>query len=104
MPTILNYLGYPHDYFAFGHDLLDKSIDRFAVNYRSNIFQIIDDKWILQHNLKESVGLYNLKADKVMKKNLVGQSGSIQSVLEKKLKAFIQQYNNRMVENRLLPN
>ena len=104
MPTVLNYLKYPYDYFAFGNDLLSKNGNRFAVNCLEKVFQIIENNWILQFNEKKTIGLYNLKIDKLMENNLVGKVDSVQTSLEKKVKAFIQNHNNRMIENRLLPN
>jgi len=101
MPTILNYLGYPKSYFAFGQDLFNPSIDKFAVSYIGQTFQIIQNDWVLQYNLKETTGVYNLKDDKEMKNNRIGKVDSVQQSLERKVKAFIQQYNNRLVEDRM---
>jgi phosphoglycerol transferase MdoB-like AlkP superfamily enzyme len=102
MPTILNYLGYPRPYFAFGQDLFEHNPDKFAVNYVGNSFQIIHKKWVLQFNLKETTAIYNLESDKEMTNNLVGTVDAIQSYLERLVKAFIQQYNNRLVDNKMI--
>jgi phosphoglycerol transferase MdoB-like AlkP superfamily enzyme len=102
MPTILNYLGYPKSYFAFGQDLFDGNPDKFAINYIGNSFQIIHDKWVLQFNLRETIALYNTESDKRMKINLSGKADSIQHYLERRVKAFIQQYNNRLVDNKMV--
>jgi phosphoglycerol transferase MdoB-like AlkP superfamily enzyme len=103
MPTILNYLGYNKPYFAFGKDLLDDRADRIAVNYIGNTFQLIWDNWVIQHNAVTTVGLYDRSNDPLMKNNLVGKTDSVQYRMERKVKAVIQQYNNRMIDNRLVP-
>ncbi len=103
MPTILNYLGYDKKWFAFGKDLLDDRVDRVAVNYLGNTFQLIWDDWVIQHNTLRPVALYNRASDPLLKSNLMGENDSIQSRMERKVKAVIQQYNNRMVDNKLLP-
>ena len=103
MPTILNFLGYDKPYFAFGKDLLDSAEDKIAINYVGNAFQLIWDDWVIQHNSLQTVALYNRANDPLLKNNLVGKNDSIQSRLERKIKAVIQEYNNRMVDNRLLP-
>jgi len=103
MPTILNYLGYVKPYFAFGKDLLDDKQDKFAINYAGNAFQLIWDNWVLQHNTAASIALFDWKTDPLLKNNLVGKNDSIQIRMERKAKAIIQQYNNRMVDNQLLP-
>ena len=103
MPTLLNFLGYDKPYFAFGKDLFDPAEDKIAVNYIGNSFQLIWDDWVIQHNTHQTVALFNKAKDPLMKDNLVGKNDSVQFRLERKVKAVIQEYNNRMVENRLLP-
>jgi phosphoglycerol transferase MdoB-like AlkP superfamily enzyme len=102
MPTILNYLGYPEPYFAFGQDLFENNPDKFAVSYRGNSFQIIHDNWVLHFNLRETTAIYNIGNDKEMKINLIGKVDPIQNYLERQIKAFIQQYNNRLVDNNMI--
>jgi len=102
MPTILNYLGYSDPYFAFGQDLFENNPNKFAVSYIGNSFQIVHNSWVLQYNLKKTTAIFNLKHDKEMQINLLGKVDGMQQYLEKYLKAFIQQYNNRMVDNRMV--
>lgn len=101
MPTILNYLNYDKPYFAFGEDMLHPKKDKFAISYYGNAFQLIMDDWVLQYDLQKVVGLYNLQQDPVMMKNLVNKRPVIQAKMTRKIQAFIQQHNNRMVEDRL---
>ena len=103
MPTILDFLGYDKPYFAFGKDLLDPKQDKIAVTYIGNTFQMIWDEWVIQHDTYETVAIYNRESDPLLMKNLVGKNDSIQLRLERKVKAFIQEHNNRMVDNKLLP-
>jgi phosphoglycerol transferase MdoB-like AlkP superfamily enzyme len=102
MPTILNYLGYPKPYFAFGQDLFQVNPNKFAINYIGNSYQIIHDNWVLQFNLRETTALYNIAKDTDMTINLVGKADSIQLHLERLIKAFIQQHNNRLVDNNMV--
>ncbi len=102
MPTILDYIGYPKTYFAFGQDLFERNKNKFAISYIGNVFQFIQNDWVLQFNLKKTTALYNLKYDRKMKINLVGKVAGVQLSMEKQVKAFIQQYNNRMVDDRML--
>ena len=103
MPTILNYLGYDRPYFAFGKDLFDDRQDKIAISFVGNAFQLIWDDWVIQYNTLRTVGLYNRVRDPLLKNNLVGKDVPIQSRMERKVKAVIQQYNNRMINNRLSP-
>ena len=103
MPTILNYLGYDKPYFAFGKDLFDDREDKIAFNYIGNAFQLIWDDWVIQNNTSKTVSLFNQDSDPLLKNNLVGKNDTIQVRMERKIKAIIQQHNNRMVDNRMLP-
>jgi phosphoglycerol transferase MdoB-like AlkP superfamily enzyme len=103
MPTILNFLGYNKPYFAFGKDLFDEKEDKIAINYVGDSFQMIWDNWVIQYNTHETIALYDLKNDLLMINNLVGENDSVQSRMERKVKAIVQQHNNRMADNWLLP-
>jgi hypothetical protein len=48
----------------------------------------------------KTTAIYAYKTDRLLKQNLVGKLAE-QSIMENKLKAFIQQYNNRMIHNQL---
>ncbi|MCF6352848.1 MAG: sulfatase-like hydrolase/transferase [Cyclobacteriaceae bacterium] len=101
MPTVLNYLNYDKPYFAFGQDMLHPTEDKFAISYYGNAYQLIMNDWVIQYDLKKVVGLFNLKEDPLMKKNLANTNLEVQIRMETKIKVVIQQYNNRMIDNRL---
>jgi hypothetical protein len=103
MPTILNFLGYDKPYFSFGKDLLNDKVDKISFNYIGNAFQLVWDNWVIQHNAVKSIGLFDLNHDLLMKDNLIGRNDTVQMRMERKIKAIIQQHNNRMVDNRMLP-
>jgi hypothetical protein len=102
MPTILNFLKYDKPYFAFGKDLFNDREDRIAFNYIGNHFQLIWDNWVIQHDTFRTVGLFDWNNDPLLRDNLIGKNDSVQARMERKIKAIIQQHNNRMVDNRLL--
>lgn len=103
MPTILGYLGYRKPYVAFGRDILHENTTPVAFNYKDNTYQIFQDDYVLIFDGTRSVGLYNFKEDKLMQNNLVGDRGDLVQPMEERIKAVIQQYNNRMIEDRLVP-
>lgn len=107
MPTILEYVGYGKPFLAFGKSLISvKPEESYAVNYTNEIFQYYSGEYLLQFNGDgngdKSTGLYNLRKDRLMTKNIIGKS-NVQDSMERKLKAIIQQYMNRMVHDRLTP-
>jgi phosphoglycerol transferase MdoB-like AlkP superfamily enzyme len=102
MPTILEHLGYDEPYLSFGIDLLNTPADKtWAVNYLNGIYQYVKYGYVIQFDGRETRAIYALD-DRLMKNNLVGKV-SVQKQMERELKAIIQQYMERMTENRLLP-
>ena len=102
LPTVMGMLHYPKPYFGFGIDLLNTPAeDTWAVNYLNGIYQYVKQGHVLQFDGEKSTGLYALN-DSLMQHNLVGQLPQ-QPSMERELKAIIQQYMERMTQDRLLP-
>ncbi len=105
LPTVLGMLGYQKPYFGFGIDLLNTpSEDTWAVNYLSGIYQYVRNGYVLQFDGQKTKGIYSL-SDSLMQQNLIHQPSVVshQSQMERELKAIIQQYMERMTQNRLMP-
>lgn len=103
MPSVLGYLGYRKDYLAFGRDIFHDQQTPCAWNYKDDVFQFYRGDYLLQFDGKRSIALYNFKTDTSLSNNLIKDkelAGEKQS-MEQHIKAVIQQYNNRMVENNL---
>ena len=100
MPTILGYLGYDQPYMGFGIDLLNTPAeDTWAVNYLNGIYQYVKYGYVLQFDGQKTRAVYALD-DRLMKTNLIGKVPQ-QQQMELELKAIIQQYMERMTQNRL---
>jgi phosphoglycerol transferase MdoB-like AlkP superfamily enzyme len=101
MPVILGQLNYNQPYFAFGSDVLRSAGDHCVVNYINGTYQLFYRDYVLIGDDKETKGVYQFKTDRLLQDNLYGMAGAVQDTMEIKLKAFIQQYHNRMLENRI---
>lgn len=100
MPTILSYLNYPYPYMAFGHNLLDKNNPRFVINYIQDSYQFLSGDYAFYMTDDVLTAIYNRKEDPELKNNLIG---TVDFPKEKQLqKAIIQQFNNRMADNRMV--
>jgi phosphoglycerol transferase MdoB-like AlkP superfamily enzyme len=104
MPTILSYLNYDRPYFSFGFDLNSRKTEHFAVNSMNGMYQTSMGQYILLFDGQKSTGLYDLKADPAMRRDVSSQLPGIAADMELKTKAFLQQYTTRMVENKLTVN
>ena len=102
LPTVLGMLGYHKPYFGFGIDLLNTpSEETWAVNYLNGIYQYVKYGYVLQFDGSQAKAVYSLD-DRMMKQNLKGKV-DVQAKMERELKAVIQQYMERMTQDRLLP-
>ncbi|MBN2762174.1 MAG: LTA synthase family protein, partial [Bacteroidales bacterium] len=101
MPVVLRYLQYNKPFFAFGRDVINSAGDNCVVNYINGTYQLFYRDYVLIAGEKESLGLYRFKTDRTLQNNVLNQTGAIQDTMEIKLKAFMQQYHNRMLENRI---
>lgn len=100
MPTVLNYLNYDQPYFSFGFDALSPINDNFAVNNNVGFYRFYWKDFLLFSDGQKTTAVYEFKKDRLLKNNLAGKL-ALQPEMEKRLKAFIQQYNNRMINNQL---
>lgn len=102
MPTILEYLNYPEPYFAFGKNALDLNKKSFALSYLNSTYQFITDNYFLQFDGTNTLGMYDLPTDSLLKNNLVNAGYPEKVEIENKLKAVIQTYNGRLLNNQAI--
>ena len=101
MPSVLGYLHYNRPYVAFGRDIFRESSPPVAFNYKDNTYQVFEDNHVLVFDGTRSLALFDFINDKLMEHNLLDKHPERVTKMEKKIKAVIQQYNNRMIEDRL---
>jgi phosphoglycerol transferase MdoB-like AlkP superfamily enzyme len=101
MPTVLNYLGYDQEYLAFGKDLFDLKSPNVAINYLNDTYRLFMDDYLLIHDGKQSKGFYHVDTYRKMSADISLQNPRKKEEMENYLKAFIQQYVNRMIDNKL---
>ena len=102
LPTVMGMLHYKKPYFAFGIDLFNTPEEEtWAVNYLNGIYQYVKNGHVLQFDGQQTKAVYAL-TDSLMQHNLVNQD-KCQGQMERELKAIIQQYMERMTQDRLLP-
>lgn len=102
MPTILNYLNYDDEYIAFGNNLLDDSYESFAFNTSGSNYHLYMKDHILEMIDNKPVGFFNYKKDIFLQTNLLDKNAELQLLMEEKLKAVIQVYNSRLIDNNMV--
>lgn len=101
MPSVLGHLNFDKSYVAFGGNLFDSTATDFAFNYRDDIYNLYEGEYLLQFDGKRTVKLYNFRTDEMLTTDLRKENPETVKKLEQKIKAIIQQYNNRMVGDQL---
>ena len=102
MPTVLNYLHYDKPYFSFGFDAFSPEKNNFVVSNIGNIYNFFKGDYFMTYGNNEVKSVYNLKQDQFLTNDLKGKVPQVQDSLLRSLEAFIQQYNNRMIKNKLV--
>lgn len=105
MPTVLNYVGYNRPYIAWGIDLLNTpDTDTWAVNHSgTGMYQFVKGDYVIQFDGQQMKAIYNYKTDWLLRHNLLGKNIPEILSMERQLKAIIQTYMQRMVNNQLVP-
>jgi len=102
MPTVLHYLNYDEEFIAFGNDLFDDSYEPFAFNTNGSTYHLYMRDHILIMIDYKPVGLYNYKSDKFLEIDLKEKEPDLLLLMENKLKAIIQSYNSRLIDNNMI--
>lgn len=102
MPSVLHFLNYKNKFISFGNSVFGKNEENFAVNYLSGVYQLIENDYTLYFDGEKSIGLYNVKKDKLLTENLLKSKKKRSKKMENRLKAIIQEFNNRLVENKMI--
>lgn len=100
MPTILGYIKYDIPYIAFGKNALDSTSRKYAVNYNNGVYQMFEDSLMLQFDGNQTIASYNYIKDRQLKNDIKNESNTQKAELF--LKAYIQQYIERMKNNKLI--
>ena len=104
MPTVLHFLGYDKKYLAFGNDLFDSLTGpkKFSIHYISGLYGLVKDGYYMEHDGTRCTSLFNMKKDPMLHDNLVLKADPEKQKLDIFIRAYLQQYCNRLIENRMM--
>jgi hypothetical protein len=91
----MDYLHYDHDYFAFGESIFDSTALGFSISYLNYNYQLIHGNQLIQTDFKTNFNYERFEEQKS------GAEEVNPKKLEDFLKAFVQTYNERMINNQL---
>ncbi len=99
LPTILDVSNYNGTANTYGKSLLRKYAPRYAIQFKNNIYQIVDERYILFFDGKTSIGLYDYVDDVSLENNLLSSLTLKRIEMENYGKALIQDYFHSLNKN-----
>jgi len=103
-PTTIDLLGIESSLLSFGNSAFDTT-KNFSISFLNGIYQIIVTDYCLQFDGEKTIGFFNWKNDTSLKKDLSATTNEdlqvVKAAVEKHLKAYLQQYQTRVVSNKL---
>lgn len=98
-PSLLQYLGIKDTVICFGNSIFETHNKAFAVNYFNHKIQFLDQDYMIGIQEDNLVSVYQYEKDSLLRNNLIEQVDYSEIINFER--AFIQQYNNRMIRNQL---
>lgn len=95
LPEILNYLNYSGSIFSYGNHPLQKE-GRLVANFNEGLYHFIIDNYYVCFNGEKIIKVNDVEKDKLLKDDLTDYPIE----LEQRVKAYIQQFNNRIIQNK----
>lgn len=93
LPTVMDIINYPEDFICLGKSGLKNEIKNSTINYKSGVFQMVNDRYLYQFNGTRCIGLYDWKMDNKIRKKLNTNkykvvTDSMKNILVDKLSLF----------------
>lgn len=104
LPSVLDYLGFPLPFFAFGNSIFQKTRteSRFAINWNNGQYQWYAKDLLLQTTDTTPDALYSIRQDSIISPNLLpAQEAAMRPTHLLPLKAFIQAYRQALIHNQM---
>ncbi len=100
-PTLLYWFGINANIISFGNDVSQK--EKYLIGFTRNTFYYLENNYLLLFDGEKSIAFYYYTEDKLLLNNLLNSKMhlKVQMQFETKLKAIMQQYNNRLIDNNL---
>lgn len=106
MPTILNYLHYDQPYVAFGKDMLNGAAEEsYALHWVTEFdgYEYVKGDYAVQFDGKQLTHAYRFRTDSLLQEDVLHSAPTdTMQQMERELKAFVQQYMQRMNNNELV--
>lgn len=99
--SLLSLLDINDTTFSFGRNVFDSIQNPLFMCYSNNSYLFSDGKYFMQSDGNDIKKIFDIKKDKTLKNNIFKGYNKKWLELDKEFKLRLQQYNNRMINNKL---
>ena len=99
--SILSALNINDTIFSFGRNVFDSITNQAYIGYTNNMYQFSDGRYFMQSDGNDIKKVFDLKHDNNLNKNIYNHGSEEWNELDRLFKLRLQQYNNRMINNKL---
>ena len=100
--SLLAALGYNDTVFSFGRNVFDSLQEPCFASYLNNIYEYSDGRYMLQSDGQNITSVFDIKDDPCLTDNLYREGDDeAWDELNSKFRMLLQQYTNRMINNKL---
>ncbi len=100
MPSLIDLLNIKTNMVTYGKSY--KSDKDFVVYYLDNIYHYIQGDYYMAFDGKKALALYNFKKDELFKTNIISTEKNKAIQMERFIKAYVQSFNERIINNKLV--
>ena len=100
MPSIFAYCGFSEPFVTFGNNVFDETTPRFAIDYLAGTYQFYIDSYLIEFDGDKITQIWDLTANAPRTPIKEADIPEIKEY-ETFIKAVIQQFNNRLINNKL---
>ncbi len=99
--SLLSLLDINDTTFSFGRNIFDSIQNPSFICYSNNAYLFSDGQYFMQSDGKDIKKIFDIKKDKTLKNNIYKGNNNKWNKLDTEFKLRLQQYNNRMINNKL---
>lgn len=101
LPTVMSYLNYDKPYFSLGFNALDTARNNISVTNNGEHYNAFIEHYYMIHDGSYPLSIYDLERDPLLKTNLIEKGFVREHEFDQRIKAFIQQYSDALINNTL---
>ena len=99
--SLLSLLNINDTIFSFGRNIFDSIQNPSFICYSNNTYLYSDGQYFMQSDGNEIKKIFNISKDKTLKNNIFKVENEKWDKLDQEFKSRLQQYHNRMINNKL---